>query len=203
MKTNTTANIRSEPSTTSNIIITIPQDVTLQQLDRPWVQIRIGDVTGWIALELTADHIIGLPTAEPDERIYTLSELLPLATQIEFPSLILLAIARQESGFKNWRVHHDQTGHGLFGLDDNGLLPEYEAFTNTSVGRGPSAQIMPIELQIAYAKHKLQQLSTQFGGPYNAARVWHRGAGQWQDSLADNYEALIRQHEQDIIRELA
>lgn len=191
--------LRSEPSTDSAIIIDLTPESSIVQLDRPWVLVKANGLEGWVALEFLTDYTLTQPQDSPEETTYTLDELLPLF-QDTFPFRILAAIAKQESGFKNYRVHFDGTGHGLFGLDDNGMLPSFEQFSGISVGRGATANIIPIEPQIEFAKHILSQYSQKYGGPYQAARVWHRGEGQYQDTLGDKYEALIRQHEIDLFQ---
>lgn len=192
----TTPNVRlrAEPSTNSPILATLNPDTIVVQVDRPWLHIKVDNVEGWAALEFLTDYTLTQPSDSPEETTYTLDELLPLLTD-SFPYKVLAAIAKQESGFKNYRVHFDGTGHGLFGLDDNGMLPSFEAFSKINVGRGHNAIIIPIKPQIDFAKHILTIYSDKYDGPYNAARVWHRGEGQWQDTLGDNYEALIRHWE--------
>ncbi len=107
---------------------------------------------------------------------------------------VIAAIMCQESGFTNWRVHRDGTGHGLFGLDDNGLLPDFEQWSGVSCGRGHGAISIPPGLQIDYCAKTIAALTQQYGSAYNAARVWHRGPGLWGDARGDNYESLVRSH---------
>lgn len=63
---------------------------------------------------------------------------------------VLAAIAYQESSFRNYRVHLDGTGHGLIGLDDNGMLPDFESWSGLSIGRGPEAEMIPVGQQLNY-----------------------------------------------------
>lgn len=191
--------LRAEPDSNSAIIIdSLSTSTEIIQLDRPWLRVQVGNLEGYVALEFLDGYTLTSPNnPTEEEKTYTLDELLPLF-QDTFPYKVLAAIAKQESGFKNYRVHLDGTGHGLFGLDDNGMLPSFEAWSHLNVGRGANAIIIPIGLQIQFAKHILQTYSNKYGGPYNAARVWHRGEGQWQDERGDNYEALIRHWEQEL-----
>ncbi|MCC6338080.1 MAG: C39 family peptidase [Myxococcales bacterium] len=107
---------------------------------------------------------------------------------------VMAGILMQESGFKNFQVHRDGTGHGLIGLDDNGLLPDFERWSGTRVGRGSSAATIPPEKQIEYLAKKLGEMSRQYGSAFAAARAWHRGPGAMNDSRGRHYESLIRAH---------
>jgi hypothetical protein len=107
---------------------------------------------------------------------------------------VLAAMVAQESGFTNWRVHRDGTGHGLIGLDDNGLLPDFERWSGLSCGRGDNAISIPPGPQLNYCAKIVADLTRQYGSAYKAARVWHRGAGLWDDHLGALYESLIRGH---------
>ncbi len=112
---------------------------------------------------------------------------------------IVLGICYQESSFRNWRVHMDGTGAGLFGLDDGGLLPDFERWSGLQCGRGQNHIVIPPELQIRYACEQLGRYATQFGGDsYAAARAWHRGVGLMNDAHGQQYEALIRAHVQEL-----
>jgi hypothetical protein len=106
----------------------------------------------------------------------------------------MAGIIMQESGFRNFQVHRDGTGHGLIGLDDNGLLPDFERWSGMRVGRGASAATIPPEKQIEYLAMKLGEMSRQYGSPFAAARAWHRGPGAMNDSRGRHYESLIRAH---------
>ena len=105
-----------------------------------------------------------------------------------------MAVAYQESGFRNYIVHNDGTGHGLFGLDDGGLLPDYERWSGTYVGRGSLASTIPPEKQIEYAAMMLARYAQIYGDPYIGTQVWHRGPSLWPDAAGQNYNRLIRQH---------
>lgn len=186
--------LRQAPSTSSNIVMeSIPTTSSLIPLDPvgAWIHVKIDGIVpsleGWVAYSLVD------PIQPESDQQYTLEELMPMFEDT-FPPQVLAAICYQESTFINFRVHADQTGHGLFGLDDNGLLPDFERRYNMTIGRGPTANIIPVPEQIEYAKSVLQQYSIKYGGPYVAARVWHRGESSYQDSYGDIYEQLIRQH---------
>lgn len=138
----------------------------------------------------------GLPT-DPDH-LFTFAELRPVidraAAEFGADEGVVAGIVEQESGFRNWRVHRDGTGHGLVGLDDNGLLPDFERWSGLSVGRGASAAIIPPELQIRYLARFVAAETRKFGDPYAAARAWYRGEGLMDDAAGQHYEALIRAH---------
>lgn len=113
----------------------------------------------------------------------------------------MAGIVQQESGFRNFRVHRDGTGHGLIGLDDNGLLPSFEASMHFRVGRGRNAKIIPPELQMQFLAQSLAQMAArnrrrhpENQGLDAAARQWHRGPGAMNGSLGYRYQSLIRTH---------
>ena len=132
------------------------------------------------------------------DHLFTFKELWPYissaAEAYGADAQVLAAIILQESGWKNWRVHADGTGHGLLGLDDNGLLPDFERWSGLKVGRGASAAMIPPKAQIGYGAYQLRRYMDIYGGAYTAARVWHRGPGLYLDARGDNYEALMRSH---------
>jgi hypothetical protein len=167
-----------------------------------WQRVRAPDGTlGWIAaafLAPVAPETAGGPLSdEPDHR-FDFARLRPYveaaSARYDADPRVVAAIIAQESGFKNWRVHADGTGHGLIGLDDNGLLPDFERWANLACGRGAEAICIPPALQIDYLAKTIGALARQYGSAYAAARVWHRGPGLWEDALGDRYESLIRGH---------
>lgn len=107
---------------------------------------------------------------------------------------VLAGIIAQESTFKNYGVHFDGIGHGLIGLDDNGLLPDFERWSGLDVGRGANARTIPPEKQIEYLAKTIGATTQQYGDSFAAARAWHRGAGAMNDARGQQYEALIRGH---------
>ncbi|MBI3184437.1 MAG: C39 family peptidase [Myxococcales bacterium] len=107
---------------------------------------------------------------------------------------ILAGIIAQESGFKNYGVHQDGTGHGLIGLDDNGLLPSFEQWSGVDVGRGSGARTIPPELQVEFLAKTIGELTRTHGDGFAAAREWHRGRGAMNDSAGYNYQKLIQGH---------
>ena len=106
---------------------------------------------------------------------------------------LMAAVVAQESSFINHGVHRDGSGHGLIGLDDRGLLPDYEKWSGTRVGRGRHANTIPPERQIEFLAMKLGQLTEKFGGDeWEAVRAWHAGVGGRARRNGREYEALIR-----------
>lgn len=189
--------LRTAPFVDASIKIeSIPLTSQIIQKDPvgAWIHVTIDGQDGWMAAKYVDDSD---PTPPTEDVQYTLEELMPMFEDT-FPPKVLAAICYQESTFINWRVHRDGTGHGLFGLDDNGLLPDFERRFNMTIGRGPTANIIPIQPQIEYTKSVLQFYSLKYGGPYAAARVWHRGESMYQDALGDIYEQKIRQHVQEL-----
>lgn len=132
------------------------------------------------------------------DHLFTLAELWPTiqaaGAELGFDPQVEAGIIFQESGFTNWRVHLDGTGHGLLGLDDNGLLPGFERWSGLSIGRGQAAVSIPVVPQIRYAAYALADYARRLGGPYAAARAWHRGERLMNDARGQQYEALIRAH---------
>ncbi len=107
---------------------------------------------------------------------------------------VMAGIIKQESGFKNYGVHFDGTGHGLIGLDDNGLLPSFERWSGLSIGRGAGARTIPPEKQVEFLAKTIGEMSQRYGSAFAAARAWHRGGGAMNDSRGYHYEALIKAH---------
>lgn len=106
---------------------------------------------------------------------------------------LVAAIVAQESSFVNHGVHRDGTGHGLIGLDDNGLLPEFERWSGTAVGRGRRANTIAPEKQIEFLAQKLAKLTDKFNGnEWEAVRAWHGGVKGRNRNNAKTYEKLIR-----------
>jgi hypothetical protein len=149
-----------------------------------------------VATDFLRLHPLIIPTDAADHA-FTHRELRP---HIEAAALlhgadarIVAALIAQESSFRNWRVHADGTGHGLIGLDDNGLLPEFERWSGLSCGRGADAISIPPLLQIEFCARTLGSYAARYGSALNAARVWHRGPSLWTDERGDFYEARIRE----------
>lgn len=194
--------LRADPSTDNPPLTLLAEGTVLTTTTtHGWRQVTVGSQVGWVASEYTEEVQAPVPgDATPgSEETFSLQDLLPLFQNAEAaygtPAEVLAAVAYQESGFKNWRVHRDGTGHGLFGLDDNGMLPGYEEWSGTSIGRGPGADLIPIAPQILYTASVLKDYHDRLGSWDSAVAAWHRGEGQYQDSRGQNYAALIRAHE--------
>lgn len=132
------------------------------------------------------------------DKVWSLQELMPLFSyyggKYGFDPKVIAAIAYQEGGFKNWKVHLDGTGFGLFGLDDNGLLPDFERWSGLQVGRGDQHRPVTPNQQIEYAAYQLRKYQDALGNSILAAQAWHRGMGAYQDELGVNYGNLIKAH---------
>jgi soluble lytic murein transglycosylase-like protein len=108
---------------------------------------------------------------------------------------VMAAVIRQESSFINHSVHRDGTGHGLVGLDDNGLLPDFERWSGQRVGRGRAANTIAPEKQIEFLAMTLADLTQRCGGDeWEAVRAWHAGMGGRDRANGREYETLIRGH---------
>lgn len=205
--------MRAQPSTSADVVVdslgkgtiltSVNEQVTTAD-NHAWRNVRTaaGQV-GWVAGDFLQEVTTtgGDLTDEPDH-VFGFAALWPTiqvaAGTFSADARVLAAIMKQESNFTNFRVHRDGTGHGLLGLDDNGLLPDFEKFSGLSCGRGQSAISIPPKPQIEYCARVIAAYTLQFGNPFNAARVWHRGAGLWRDELGQNYEDLIRGHIQTL-----
>jgi murein DD-endopeptidase MepM/ murein hydrolase activator NlpD len=176
-----------------------------------WQHVRAPDGTvGWMAtafLAPLAPDADGAALSDEPNHAFSFAELKPhveaAAARYGADPRVVAGIIAQESGFTNWRVHRDGTGHGLIGLDDNGLLPDFERWAGLTCGRGAAARSIPPALQIAYLAKTIGELTRQYGSAYAAARVWHRGPGLWQDALGDRYESLIRGHIEQLFGSMA
>jgi len=211
--------MRSQPSISADVVVqnlgagasvTELSDQVVEADGHQWRNVRTADgLVGWVAADLLqtpgsggagAGAVADL-TDDPDH-VFGFDALWPYiqvaAGRSSADDRVVAAIMQQESGFTNWRVHRDGTGHGLFGLDDNGLLPDFEQFSGISCGRGLTAISIPPKPQVDYACKIIAGYTRQFGSAINAARVWHRGASLWQDELGQHYEDLIRQHLQTL-----
>jgi soluble lytic murein transglycosylase-like protein len=117
---------------------------------------------------------------------------------------LVAAVIFQESSFINHGVHRDGTGHGLIGLDDNGLLPDFERWASTRVGRGRAASTIAPEKQIEFLAMTLADFTARLGGDeWAAVRAWHAGMNGRNRPHASQYEALIRGHADALLPQLA
>lgn len=108
---------------------------------------------------------------------------------------LIAGIVRQESSFINHGVHRDGTGHGLVGLDDNGLLPDFERWAGVRVGRGRAANTIAPEKQIEFLAKTLADFTDRLNGDdWAAVRAWHAGFNGRDRSNGVEYESLIRGH---------
>lgn len=105
---------------------------------------------------------------------------------------VMGAIIEQESSYTNYAVHKDGTGHGLIGLDDHGLLPDFERWSGLSVGRGANARTIRPEKQIEFLAKTLGAYTEKYGSAWEAARAWHAGAGGRDKPDGVTYERLVK-----------
>jgi len=167
-----------------------------------WLRVRDegSGLVGWVAREYLNEVPVPPPNGLPNEPDHHFgfqalrATIEAAAGEFGADMKVVAAILAQESGFTNWRVHRDGTGHGLIGLDDNGLLPDFERWSGLSCGRGFNAISIPPGLQIRYCAKTIAAYTRTYGSAYNAARVWHRGPNLWTDQLGDIYEDLIDGH---------
>jgi peptidoglycan hydrolase-like protein with peptidoglycan-binding domain len=142
------------------------------------------------------------PAALSNERNhqFTLTELTPTinayAQKYHVDPKLLAGIIKQESTYQNHIVHDDGTGHGLIGLDDNGLKGDFEKWSGLRVGSGADAISIPPAKQIEFLAKTISVLSTQYygGDQMAAAREWHAGAGGVNKADGLEYEQLVRGH---------
>jgi hypothetical protein len=171
-----------------------------------WIEVRTDDGTsGWVAREYLRLLNNGTAGADADfglsgegDRQFSFEELWPCiqsaAAEYGTDGQVIAGILKQESGFKNYLVHHDGTGHGLIGLDDNGLLPDFERWSGSSYGRGRAASAIPPAQQIEYCAMIIAGYARKYGGAYAGCRAWHRGERLMDDQRGQHYEDLIRGH---------
>jgi cell wall-associated NlpC family hydrolase len=170
-----------------------------------WLEVRTDDGrSGWVARDFlrqagaggASDDAYGL-SGEGDHQ-FSFQDLWPCirseSSDYGTDNQVIAGILFQESGFKNYLVHNDGTGHGLIGLDDNGLLPDFERWSGLSCGRGRSASPIPPAKQIEYCAMIIAGYARKYGGAYAGSRAWHRGEGLMNDDRGQQYEALIRSH---------
>lgn len=139
------------------------------------------------------------PLPQARNATVTLEQLTPwidqYAAQYRVKPELMAAVIRQESSFINHTVHRDGTGHGLVGLDDNGLLPDFERWAHVRVGRGRAAHTIAPEKQIEFLAKTLADYTGRCGGDeWAAVRAWHAGMGGRDRANGVEYEALIRGH---------
>jgi hypothetical protein len=149
-------------------------------------------------------HNPGGLTNEPNHT-FSLNELMPTiqryAAQYGTDARVLAAIVAQESSFTNHLVHRDGTGHGLIGLDDGGLKPDFEQWVRNTkgvpgytIGNGANAISIRPDWQMEYLAKTIAELTPKYGGNIMmAAREWHTGAGGVFSGEGALYEQLIRQ----------
>ncbi len=142
----------------------------------------------------------GAPLSNERNHQFTLDELTPAinanAQKYGVDPKLLAGIIKQESTYKNHIVHDDGTGHGLIGLDDNGLKSDFEKWSGTTVGTGADAASIQPEKQIEFLAKTLSEVSKSYyqGDQFAAAREWHTGPGGVNSADGREYEQLVRGH---------
>jgi hypothetical protein len=207
--------LRKRPGTNQPVIIedlgqgTRVTAVSTQQRSATgyvWLEVRTDDgVVGWVAREFLRLADSGTSTATLDfglsdaaDHQFAFADLWPCiqaaGAEYGIDAEVVAGIVQQESSCKNYRVHLDGTGHGLIGLDDNGLLPDFERWSGLSCGRGQAAISIPPARQIEYCAKVIADYARKYGGAFAAARAWHRGERLRDDTAGQKYERLIRGH---------
>lgn len=108
------------------------------------------------------------------------------------------AVIRQESSFRNLRVHNDGTGHGIAGLDDGGRRREFEQWSGLRIGPGRNANVVSVDKQVEFLSRTLAASTRRYGSENAAVREWHRGRGGMNDRLGYHYQALIERHRREL-----
>lgn len=141
-----------------------------------------------------------VPLSTARNQQFTLDELTPSinanAKKYGVDPKLLAGIIKQESTYQNHIVHDDGTGHGLIGLDDNGLKGDFEKWSGMTVGSGANAASIPPEKQIEFLAKTLSEVSKNYyqGDQFAAAREWHTGPGGVNSADGREYEQLVRGH---------
>ena len=203
VRAGSTPNLRAEPFEQAGLLGQVPSGAHVPLRAKAFFPVWWDGVDGWMWGELLSSGAAGpaaLPVlSEQADAVLGFHACLPwiesFAARYGADAQVLAGIVAQESDFVNVRVHHDGTGHGLIGLDDNGLLPFFEQWSGLSVGRDGHARSIPPALQLEYLARTIAALAQAHGGNFLiAARQWHTGAfGIW-GVHGDNYEVLIRGH---------
>ncbi len=212
-------NLRDAPSTTANVLDLIRVGTLLQATGQAsidadgyrWLHVRTpGMLGGYVAGQYTRVMPFGAELNPAPEATFSLEELWPAVQAASAyygaDAHVVMGICRQESWdpaaqqMRNWRVHADGTGHGLFGLDDSGGWQQLQSWLGVergSFGWGASAIVLPPGIQIEFTADLIARMTASYGDAYTATRVWHRGPTYGTDPddwRAANYEALIRGH---------
>ena len=202
VKAGNTPNLRAEPFEQAGLLGQVPSGAEVPLRAKAFFPVWWDGLDGWMwgeflssaagpailpVLSEQADAVLGFEACWPWIQTF--------AARYGADAQVLAAIVAQESEFVNVRVHRDGTGHGLIGLDDNGLLPYFEQWSGLSVGRGRQARSIPPVLQLEYLARTIAALTQAHGGNVMlAARQWHTGSPGIWSAAGDTYEALIRGH---------
>jgi hypothetical protein len=151
-----------------------------------WLEARRHPGVGATLLPTTPELVHPFATLYPTIQTY--------ASLYDVDPRIVTALAYQESGFRNFRVHADGTGHGLFGLDDSGGLIEFEQWSGSSFGRGADAGMIPPVLQIEFVCSWFERNLPRYGDTLTACQAWHRGPSLYRDAAGWSYRSLIETH---------
>jgi len=168
-------------------------------------EVEIGTNPYWQEHLLSAGRhpqVPATPLATTAELLFDLNTIYPViglyAGLYGVDPRIVAAVAYQESGFRNFQVHADGTGHGLFGLDDGGELVNFERWCGSTFGRGATAGMMPPVLQVEFVCAWFADAQVRYGDALTACQAWHRGPTLWPDAAGQNYRALIEAHVQTL-----
>jgi hypothetical protein len=155
----------------------------------------------------TGNRPVLLPLAAGRDAQFSLETLAPhikkYADQYGVRPEVMAAIVEQESSYINYAVHRDGTGHGLIGLDDHGMLPDFERWSGLRVGRGRHAQTIPPDKQIEFLARTLAAYQRDLGDEMSAVRAWHAGVGGRDRANGIEYQSLIENKIPGVTRAVA
>ncbi|MGA9522413.1 MAG: hypothetical protein WBV82_13170 [Myxococcaceae bacterium] len=120
-------------------------------------------------------------------KAYTYGELKPYidasAKKYGVDPYLIAGMLKKESTFTNWIHHKNPQAHGLIGVTENGMLPEFEAFASQQLGKkvtygkGTNAKPLHPDLQIEFLAKKLDEIKKKHGlqSHQQAAGAWYLG----------------------------
>jgi len=91
-------------------------------------------------------------------------------------------------------VHADGTGHGLVGLDDNGLAQDFMNWSGLTVARGANADIIPVEAQLEFTAYQIRKYMDYYTADddWVGVRAWHAGGKGRNTTNGTSYEQIVK-----------